>query len=128
MLYLLLNDDISQLLLSTRCSRNILARASCESPLPPIFNVGSKQRAVRSDNVFATPTCSPSCKSTLNLGGKGFLLLSVLFLFPCLCCHGLCANIVAQPNVGLSIQFICNSTFDNLGFETLNSNFFELKL
>ena len=32
---LLLNDDISQLLLSMRCSRNILARASCESPLPP---------------------------------------------------------------------------------------------
>ena len=69
---ILLNGDISQLLLSMRCSRNILARASCESPLPPIFNVGSKQRAVRSDNIFATLTCSRSCKSTLNLGGRGF--------------------------------------------------------
>ena len=118
---LLLNDDISQLLLSMRCSRNILARASCESPLPPMFNVGSKQRAVRSDNIFATPTCSRSCKSTLKLGGRGFCFSVSCFFSIVFVAKG-CVHAVAKycrPTVGfpmlllLLLLLLCWMLFGN---------------
>ena len=116
-----LNDDISQLLLSMRCSRNILARASCESPLPPIFNVGSKQRAVRSDNIFATPTCSRSCKSTVKLGGRGFCFSVSCFFSIVFVAKG-CVHAVAKfcrPTVGfptlllLLLLLLCWMLFGN---------------
>ena len=105
---ILLNDDISQLLLSMRCSRNILARVSCESPLPPMFNVGSKQRAVRSDNIFATPTCSRSCKSTLKLGGRGFCFSVSCFFSIVFVAKG-CVHAVAKycrPTVGFPMLLL----------------------